>query len=78
MSYIPKNNILRNMNVPRQYIPKENNHHSKSPNMRPIYNPQKPIKNNLFPKSRINNHNINHLNGNIQVNIIRPKKEKEK
>ena len=78
MSYIPKNNILRNMNVPRQYIPKENNHHSKSPNMRPIYNPQKPIKNNLFPKSRINNHNINHLNGNIQVNIIRSKKEKEK
>ena len=49
MSFIPKN-ILRNLNPPNKYIPKDNNHHSQSPNMRPIYNPQKPIKNNLFPK----------------------------
>ena len=81
MSFIPKN-ILRNLNPPNKYIPKDNNHHSQSPNMRPIYNPQKPIKNNLFPKSRINsNHNINNINiinGNIQVNLIHPKKEKDK
>ena len=68
MSFIPQN-ILRNLNPPNKYIPKENNHHSQSPKMRPIYNPQKQIKNNLFQKSRINNYhninNINIINGNI-------------
>ena len=77
MSYNPKN-IIKNLNVPPKYISKDNNHHSQSPNMRPVYNPQKPIKNNLFPKNRIDNHNIKHLNGNIKVNLIRPKKDKEK
>ena len=76
MSYISKN-ILKNMNVSHKPISKENNQHSQSPNVRPIYNPQKPIKNNLFPK-KYNNHNINPINGNIQVNIIRAKKDKDK
>ena len=76
MSYISKN-ILKNMNVTHKPISKENNQHSQSPNVRPIYNPQKPIKNNLFPK-KYNNHNINPINGNIQVNIIRAKKDKDK
>ena len=76
MSYISKN-ILKNMNVNHKPISKENNKHSHSPNVRPIYNPQKPIKNNLFPK-KYNNHNINPMNGNIQVNIIRAKKDKDK
>ena len=76
MSYISKN-ILKNMNVNHKPISKENNKHSHSPNVRPIYNPQKPIKNNLFPK-KYNNHNINPINGNIQVNIIRAKKDKDK
>ena len=65
------------MNVTHKPISKENNQHSQSPNVRPIYNPQKPIKNNLFPK-KYNNHNINPINGNIQVNIIRAKKDKDK
>ena len=76
MSYISKN-ILKNINAPHKHISKENNQHSQSPNVRPIYNPQKPIKNNLFPK-KYNNHNINPINGNIQVNLIRAKKDKEK
>ena len=76
MSYISKN-ILKSINAPHKHISKENNQHSQSPNVRPIYNPQKPIKNNLFPK-KYNNHNINPINGNIQVNLIRAKKDKEK
>ena len=76
MSYISKN-ILKNINAPHKHISKENSQHSQSPNVRPIYNPQKPIKNNLFPK-KYNNHNINPINGNIQVNLIRAKKDKEK
>ena len=76
MSYISKN-ILKNINAPHKHISKENNQHSQSPNVRPIYNPQKPIKNNLFPK-KYNNHNINPINGNMQVNLIRAKKDKEK
>ena len=76
MSYITKN-ILKSINPPHKISSKEY-HHSVSPNMHPIYNPQKPIKNNLFPKSRISQNNTNN-NNKIQINIIHPKKEiKEK
>ena len=48
-------------------------HHSLSPNVRSVYNPPKPIKNNLFPKNRFINNNHNY---NIKVNVINKKKEK--
>ena len=73
MPYKTKN-IIKSIN-PSHKITTKDHHHSVSPNMRPIYNPQKPIKNNLFPKSRISQNNNDNR---IQINVIHPKKEKEK
>ena len=64
-------NLIRSMNDPKRNIPK-NGTHNLSPNVRPIYNPQRPIKNNLFPK----NHMMYNNNNNIKVNVINKKKEK--
>ena len=70
MPYKTKN-IIKSIN-PSHKITTKDHHHSVSPNMRPIYNPQKPIKNNLFPKSRISQNNNDNR---IQINVIHPKKE---
>ena len=67
-------NLIRSVNDPKRNIPKNHNHNL-SPNVRPIYNPARPIKNNLFPKNHII---INNNNYNIKVNVINKKKEKEK
>ena len=65
-------NLIKSLNDPKRNLGKHNNH-SLSPNVRPIYNPAKPIKNNLFPKNRIMYNNNNY---NIKVNVINKKKEK--
>ena len=62
-------NLIRSINDPKRNIAKNNNHHL-SPNVRPIYNPARPIKNNLFPKNHIYGNN----NYNIKVNVIKKKK----
>ena len=64
-------NLIKSINDPKRNIAK-NNKHQLSPNVRPIYNPAKPIKNNLFQKNHIYNNN----NYNIKVNVINKKKEK--
>jgi hypothetical protein len=51
----------------------KDNHHSLSPNVRPIHNQSKPLKNNLLPKNRLMYQNNNY---NIKVNVIAKKKEK--
>ena len=56
-----KRNISKNLNL--------------FPNVRPIYNPARAIKNNLFPKNHIIYKNDNY---NIKVNLINRKKEKIK
>ena len=63
-------NLIRSLNDPKRNIAKS---HNLSPNVRPIYNPAKPIKNNLFPKNHIIYNNNNY---NIKVNVINRKKEK--
>ena len=67
-------NLIRSVNDPKRNIAKNHNHNL-SPNVRPIYNPARPIKNNLFPKNHII---FNNNNYNIKVNVINKKKEKEK
>ena len=66
-------NLIKSLNNPKRN-PGMKNNHSLSPNVRPIYNPARPIKNNLFPKNGLmyNNNNYN----NIKVNVINKKKEK--
>ena len=65
-------NLIRsiNNNSQKRNITKKHNY---SPNVRSIYNPARPIKNNLFPKSNIM---FNNNNYNIKVNVINKKKEK--
>ena len=72
MSY-NSGNLIRSVNDPKRNTAKNHNHNL-SPNVRPIYNPARPIKNNLFPKNHII---FNNNNNNIKVNVIK-KKEKEK
>ena len=63
-------NLIRSLNDPKRNIAKG---HNLSPNVRPIYNPARPIKNNLFPKNHVMYDNNNY---NIKVNVINRKKEK--
>ena len=65
-------NLIRSVNDPRRHNMKDN-HHSLSPNVRPIHNQSKPLKNNLLPKNRLMYQNNNY---NIKVNVIAKKKEK--
>jgi serine/threonine protein phosphatase PrpC len=65
MSLNPKN-LIRGLNSNKE------NRHSLSPNIRPIYHPAKPIKNNLFPKNNI----IANNNIKMNMNMINKKKEK--
>ena len=66
-------NLIRSVNDPKRHNMKDN-HHSLSPNVRPIYNQSKPVKNNnILPKNRIMYQNNNY---NIKVNVITKKKEK--
>ena len=70
---INSQNLIRSVNDPKRHNMKDNHHHSLSPNVRPIYNQSKPVKNNLLPKNRIMYQNNNY---NIKVNVITKKKEK--
>ena len=64
-------NLIGNLNEPKKHNIKDNR--NLSPNIKSIYNPPRPIKNNLFPK----NHMIyNNNNYNIKVNVINKKKDK--
>ena len=71
MSYNSPNLIRSINNNQRRQNGKENNH-SLSPNLRPVYNENKPIKNTLFPKNKMMYGNNNY---NIKVNVINKKKE---
>ena len=63
-------NLIRSLNEPKRHNIKDNNYNL-LPNVKPIYNPSRPIKNNFFPKNHIyNNHNFN-----IKVNVITKKKD---
>ena len=62
-------NLIKSLNAPKINFGKSNNH-SLSPNIKPIYSPAKPIKNNLFPKNDIM------YNNNIKSKLMNKKKEK--
>ena len=64
-------NLIGNLNEHKKNNIKDNR--NLSPNIKSIYNPPKPIKNNLFPK---NNKIYNNNNYNIKVNVINKKKDK--
>ena len=68
---INSHNLIGSLNEHKKHNIKDNR--NLSPNIKSIYNPPRPIKNNLFPK----NHMIyNNNNYNIKVNVINKKKDK--
>ena len=71
MSFNSKN-LIRSVNDPRRHNIKDNNH-SLSPNIRPIHNKSKQLKNNLLSKNRLMCRNNNY---NIKVNVVTKKNKK--